>query len=123
MERFYVRRELALTVEYGLDGRACRMRISPRYSLTHFGPNDPAAGMDMVTDVLNEVVPREARGKELGPGEGIRGSCAGAPPPTEYDNVTIIPYYEVCQKPLVNWGVDVVFKRQACESVSRYSER
>ncbi len=121
-ERFNVRWGLMLTVEYGTDGQACRMRIGPHYDINRFGP-DAAAPPDMVADILNEVVPPEMRGKELGPGEKIYGSCAGALLPTEYENVKINPYYGLCEKTPIYRGVDVLFKRKECQSLPRYSDR
>jgi hypothetical protein len=122
VERFNVRWGLELTVEYGTDGQACRMRVERYYNVNRLGP-DEAAPPDMVADILNEVVPLEARGKEIGSGEKIYGSCAGAVPPTEYENVTINPYYGLCEKPPIYLGADVVFKREECQSLPSYSDK
>jgi hypothetical protein len=123
VERFPVRTGLTLTVEYGPGGEVCRMRIEPYHGLQHFPPFDLAAQMDEVNVVLNEIVPPETRGKEFGPGANVSGSCAGAVPPTEYENVTVIQNYGFCQKPLAVRAVDVLFKRPACESLPKYSEK
>ena len=123
VERFLVRSDLALAVEYGADGLACRMHIEARHSLSHSSLNDPAAPMDEVMAVFYEVVPPVASGREIGPGQNVWGSCAGALPPTEYENVTLIPDYGFCQRPLVNRGVIVLFKRPACQSLPKYSEK
>jgi len=122
VERFHVRWDLDVATEYGADGRACKMRIEPHYDLYRAYPDAPAPP-DMVADVLNEVVPPETRGTELGPGEKIKGAYAGAAPPTEYENVTIIPYYGASARTLLNRGVDVLFKRDECASLSRYSDQ
>ena len=122
-ERFTVRPDLALSVEYGPDGGACKMRIEPRqilmYSMAIW--TNPTAPVDEVTQVLNEVAPPETRGKELGPGK-LFGQLAGAPPPTEYQNVTIIQEFGSSDKPLKMSSVAVLFKRPECESLPKYSD-
>jgi hypothetical protein len=122
VERFNVRWGLVVTSEYGVDGRACRVRIEPHYNLYRQASED-AAPPDKVTNILNEVVPAEMRGAELGADEKIRGWCGGALLPTEYENVTINPYYGECQRPLVSRGVDVLFKRDECASLPKYSDK
>ena len=119
-ERFIVRPNLALSVEYGLDGAACKMRIEPRQSLMYSMAvwTNPTAPVDEVTEVLDEVVPPETRGKELGPGK-IFGQLAGAPPPTEYENVTIIQEFGG-SKPTALSSVAVLFKRPECDSLPKY---
>jgi hypothetical protein len=123
VERFVVRPDLTLAVEYGSDDQACRMRIETRHHLGHDSMSDAGAPMDEVQSVLDEVVPENVRGKTLGPGNRIWNSCYGALPPTEYENVTIVPIYKACQKPLIDRGVDVLFKRRVCQTLPKYSEK
>lgn len=122
-ERFVVRPDLVLSVEYGADGAACKMRIEPRQSLMYSMAiwANPTAPVDEVTRVLSEVVPPETRGKDLGPGK-IFGQVAGAPPPEEYENVTIIQEFGVGTKPLVLASVAILFKRPECQSLPKYSD-
>jgi hypothetical protein len=122
VERFHVRWGLDVVAEYGADGQACKMRIEPDYGLFRSSPDDPAPP-DKVADVLNEVVPPDTRGTELGPGEKIKGAYSGAAPPTEYENVTIIPYYGASARILINRGVDVLFKRDDCARLPKYSDK
>jgi hypothetical protein len=121
-ERFVVRPDLVLSVEYGADGAACRMRIESRQSLLFSVAisMNPTAPVDEVMQVLNEVVPPEARGKDLGAGR-IFGQLAGAPPPEEYENVTIIQEFGAGTKPLALSSVAVLFKRSDCQSLPKYS--
>jgi hypothetical protein len=123
VERFLIRSDLTMTVEYGVDRLACRMLIEARHSLSHNSLNDPAPPMDEVMAVFNEVVPPVASGRDIGTGQNVWGSCAGALPPTEYENATVIPDYGLCQRPLVERGVVVLFKRSACQSLPKYSEK
>jgi hypothetical protein len=120
-ERFAVRPDLTLSVEYGSDGSACKMRIEPRHSLIHASWSNPPAPTEEVTDVLNEVAPQESRGKELGPGK-LFGALAGAPPPTEYEKMTVIQEFGNGTKPLIVSSVVVLFKRPACESLPKYTD-
>jgi hypothetical protein len=120
-ERFVVRPDLVLSVEYGADGDACKMRIEPRQSLMYPISTNPAAPVDEAWQVLNEVVPPETRGKELGPGK-MFGQIAGAPPPTEYENVTIIQEFGTGTKPLTMSSIAVLFKRPECQSLPKYSD-
>jgi len=119
-ERFIVRPNLALSVEYGEDGSVCKMRIEPRESLLYSPPSSTNSMLPVeeVTQVLNEVAPPETRGKELGPGK-IFGQLAGAPPPTEYENVTIIQEFGG-SKPTALSSVAVLFKRPECDSLPKY---
>jgi hypothetical protein len=121
-ERFVVRPDLVLSVEYGADGAACKMRIEPRQSLLFAMAirTNPTAPVDEVMQVLSEVVPPETRGKELGPGN-IFGHLVGTPPPTEYENVTIIQEFGT-SKPLALSSVAVLFKRPECDSLPKYSD-
>lgn len=120
-ERFAVRPHLMLAVEYGADGAACKMRIEPMHSLLHGSPGDWRAPMTELTAVLNEVVPEGSRGKELGSGK-LFGAWADAPPPTEYENVTVIQEFGNGSKPLTVSSVVVLFKRPACESLPKYTD-
>ena len=120
-ERFVVRPDLVLSVEFGADGAACKMRIEPRQSLMYPVWTNPTAPVDEVSQVLNEVVPPETRGKELGSGK-IFGQIAGAAPPAEYENVTIIQEFGTGTKPLTMSSVVVLFKRPDCQNLPKYSE-
>jgi hypothetical protein len=120
-ERFVVRPDLMLSVEYGDDNEACKMRIEPRHSLMQEFSEDLPVNMDEITGVLNEVVPPETRGKELGPGKPL-GAIVGTPPTTEYENVTIIPELGLGPKPLKVSRVAVLFKRPACDRLPKYAD-
>jgi hypothetical protein len=122
-ERFVVRPDLVLSVEYGPDGAACKMRIEPRQSLLYDMAirTNPTLPVDEATQALNEVVPPETRGKELGPGK-LFFHVAGEPPPTEYENVTIIQEFGVGTKDMKLSSVAVLFKRPDCQSLPKYSD-
>jgi len=76
----------------------------------------PSADMNKMTEVLDEVVPPNQRGKEVGPGPFFGIHCYGAATPIEYENVIINSYYN-CEKPVKFSGFEVRFKRPACDKV------
>jgi hypothetical protein len=135
VERFVVTPHLSLTVEYGSDGQACRMRVEDLHRYGQFLFTDPSKGsagkpvlnpaisMDEVAVVLDEVVPPESRGKELGPGKPVGPFFDGQLPPTEYENVTFVPYYRFAQRPPAPRGMDVLLKRPDCQSLPKYSDK
>jgi hypothetical protein len=115
VERFRVRPHIRLTAEYGSDDQACVMRIEPVDDLAH--PLDVAkAPVEEVLSALDEIVPPEDRGKELGSGFKIWGECNGTALPTEYESVTISSQNYMCDPHSKVRGVDVHFKRPACEA-------
>ena len=122
-ERYVVRPDLVLAVEYGADGAACKMRIESRQSLMYSMAirTNPTASVDEIMQALNEVVPPETRGEDLGPGK-IFGQLAGAPPPEEYENVTIIQEFGGGAKDMKLSSVAVLFKRPDCQSLPKYSD-
>jgi hypothetical protein len=84
VERFRVRPNIRLTAEYGSDDQACVMRIEPVDDIAH--PLDIAkAPVEEVLSALDEIVPSQDRGKELGSGFKIWGECNGTALPTEYE--------------------------------------
>jgi hypothetical protein len=115
VEQFRVRQDIELTAEYGPDGQACAMRIQSVHDLAY--PLDaPAAPVAEVLSALDEIVPRQARGKELGFGAQMWGACEGVALPTEYENVTISSPDWMCDPHSKVRAVDVHFKRPACEA-------
>jgi hypothetical protein len=123
-ERFRVRPNFTLTAEYGPDRQACAMRIQPLHELGRGeSPNDLAVPGEKLNDVLDEVVPPQMRGKELGPGQKIENACAGTALPIEYENVRVYPYYAFCTNPPKVRGTDVRFKRPACATPSTVNVR
>jgi hypothetical protein len=116
VEQFRVRPDIELTAEYGPDGQACAMRIQSVHDLAY--PLDaPAAPVEEALSALDEIVPRQARGEELGFSEKMWGACKGAALPTEYENVTISSPDWMCDPHSKVRGVDIYFKRPACEAL------
>lgn len=118
LETFRVRPDITLTAEYGPDHQACTMRIQsvPEVHDLTYRLDAPAAPVEEVMAALDEIVPTQARGKEIGPGEQIWGACVGAAFPAEYENVTISSPDWMCDPHSKMRAIDVHFKRSACEA-------
>ena len=116
-ERFNVRPDITLSVEYGEDGETCAMRIEPRPPGLHSQMEGAAAPMQKMTEIVDEIVPMEQRGSKLAVSE--KPACSfGGEPPIEYENVTIKTRYPNCSKPMIPRGIEIHFKRPACDKVT-----
>jgi len=114
VERFAVRPEITVTVEYGSDGKACILVIEPRQALIHaLFVSQPTISKDVAMDVLDEVAPPAARGKLLQGGATLRSGCTafGA---DMYENMQIGLIQSACAEPRGVLRVNVRFKRSAC---------
>jgi hypothetical protein len=99
-ERFTVRPGISLTVQYGSDHLACQFTIAPSKP---FDPSDPIGSYSTmsastVTDILEETVPAEMRGKQIPAGEWATG-CANENEEFEYENVLIVRSVNSCKPP------------------------
>jgi hypothetical protein len=129
-ERFVIKRnatdqnankhDLTLMVEYGSDHEPCRMRVEPRHEFSRSLSADKSVPVEEFISVLDQLVPPEIRGEELGQREPIGISCYQAPPPTEYQNVIVNPH-SFCDRPPAVIGMELHFKRPVCEDLPAYS--
>jgi hypothetical protein len=75
VERFAVRPDVTVTVEYGSDGKTSLLLIESRHAFLHsFLEQQPSMPKETARDVLNEVLP-ETRGKELRSTGSFQSSC------------------------------------------------
>jgi hypothetical protein len=118
VERFAIRPDITMTVEYGSDGKACVLEIEPRQAFIHqLSFSLPTMSKETAQDVLKEVVPPEARGTELaGSGGSFQSSC-GAVVGYAYENLTISLGINACTTPSSVPRAEVQFKRPVCSSV------
>jgi hypothetical protein len=119
VEQFVVRPHVTLTAEYGLDGRACRLRIQPVPDPSLERLDQSAPSMEEAMAVLDEIVPPETRGKPVELSERVSPQCHGAALPSEYENARIDLYYGLCDKVPTVHGIEVYFKRPACETAKK----
>src|SRR5580700_232646 len=79
LERFEARPGISLTVEYGADHLACQMVIEPPQSLIHSEDAQvPLMSSEGVSEMLEEVAPAAARGKQISSGSFQSGCNIGA---------------------------------------------
>ena len=117
VERFSVRPGIGLTVEYGSDRLACQILIQPsRQILSSQEEEARFMSSEMVTDILEEVVPVATRGKETGDFHMVSG-CNNFDV-TEYENVSLTRSIHNCLPltPQREMRATVTFKRDVCRS-------
>jgi hypothetical protein len=121
LERFTVRPGITATVQYGPDHLACQIKIEPQESIIH--PYDPKASLRLmssedVSQILEEIVPRAMRGKEVSNG-GFQASC-GVGNVNEFENVLIVRGESACTptNSVRDTGTQIIFKRDICPKVS-----
>jgi len=114
MERFTVRPGISVTVEYGSDHLACHVLIEPPQSLIHRDEQARLMSSEVVSEVLEEIVPAATRGKEISTGSFQSGcNVAGI---TQYENVSIMRSTHTCDlaSPDQDARTIITFKRDIC---------
>ena len=116
MEAFEVRPGISLTMQLGSDHRACQAQFQPTETLIHRGMSK-YMNSETVAEILEELVPARARGKDIG-GASIRTSC-GAMEITHYENAWIGHGMSMCvsSESYRDFRVSVIFTRAACPAV------
>lgn len=131
MERFTARPGINVTVEYGSDGLACEVRISPASSLVEEEQLQAALrakngervvfpeatfrrmSSPVVDELIEQVAPASMRGKAFG-SLPSQASCA-AIETDDYENVKISRGIALCEsKEKADCGVSISFKRDIC---------
>jgi len=116
-ERFIARPGISLTVQYASDHLACQMLIeSPRQLLLQKNSEGTLLSPDKVTDILEEVIPLAARGKELN--HVVANAGCNAISFIEYENVSITRAVHECVplQPDREFSATVTFKRDICRN-------
>jgi hypothetical protein len=116
-ERFIARPGIALTVQYGSDHLACQMLVeSPRQLLLQKNSEGTLLSPDKVTEILNEVVPASARGKQLN--QVVTEAGCNVFTFTIYENVSISRATYECLplQPDRESSASVEFKRDICRN-------
>jgi hypothetical protein len=122
VERFAIRPDITMAVEYGSDGKACIVEFEPRQAFIH-GMYIPELTFSKETalELLDEVTPPEIRGEEktslFGSG-GFQSSCIGGVF-GEYENIQVSAGMHMCKTPIAVRSLSVRFKRPACEPLRK----
>jgi hypothetical protein len=114
LERFQARPGISVTVEYGSDHLACRALIEPPRALFHTEENLPLMSSGTVTEILEEIVPAQVRGKEIS--RSVTESGCNEFEIVEYGNVTIMRSTHNCLPltPERQVRAAIAFKRDIC---------
>jgi hypothetical protein len=117
LERFQARPGISLTVQYGSDRQACEMAIGPLQPLIHQEGESQFTSSESVSEILEEVAPVAARGKQIS--EGSFQSSCGVGTVTDYENVTISRGTSACRaaSPDRDSSAQIIFKRDICPKV------
>ena len=120
-ERFAARPGIALTVQYGSDGLACQVLLESPQPLLH-AENNLSMSSDVVTEILEEVVPLASRGNEIR--TMLTQSGAHQVRFTDYVNVSIMRATHNCLrlKPDCELRTTVTFKRDACRQPAQVAK-
>jgi hypothetical protein len=97
VERFVVRPGIALTVEYGSDTTACQMVIEPMHSIVRRDTAVKYMRPEVVTQILDEVLPESDRGTQLR--RLVTKSGCNAFEITDYENAIIVRTTHTCDLP------------------------
>ncbi len=118
MERFLARPGISLTVEYGSDGVACKMRIEGEPPRDARGIST-LLSVDDVTQVLDEAVPPETRGAKIGSLGGFQSGVTYQHG-EKYENDSILRLTTACKLPRHECDVSasVTFARKPCENLN-----
>jgi hypothetical protein len=114
LERFTVRPGITATVQYGADHLACQIKIERYRSIVGQDPETaPRISSQEISEVLEELVPRAVRGKEI-INSSFQSSACGAGNMNEFENVTISQSLSPCQ----DSSAQIIFKRDICSKVT-----
>lgn len=116
LERFTVRPEVSLLVEYGHDALPCQMQIEPRHALVHDENSEASMAMGTVAEVLSEVVPVSTRGILLLRSNSQMSRLGSEL--TQYQNVSVTTQTltDGVQTPRA-LSVFITFRREACKNL------
>jgi hypothetical protein len=114
LERFMARPGITLTAEYGSDDSACWVLIEPPRPLLHPEESLPLISSNMVTEILEEIVPVSTRGMIISSSISSNG-CAESRR-TEYQGLTIDRVRNNCLSPTPEHEIraTITYKRDIC---------
>jgi len=122
VQRFAIRPDITMTVEYGDDHNACILDIRPRQAFIQgFPGSQDSFSKDTAVELLNEVVAPADRGNQpLGFPDGITAisSCAGITVGGTRSVQTEVGL-DFCKKPVGVRSLEVQFNRPACDSLTK----
>jgi hypothetical protein len=125
VQRFAIRSDITMAVEYGSDHQACILEIEPRQAFIHglFGSQE-SFSKETALQLLDEVAPPEVRGEDKMPlfQGGFQVSCGGATLGLS-EHAQMSMGLDLCKKPIGVRSLRVSFTRPACEPLTKWNSQ
>ena len=122
VERFIARPDITATVEYGNNGSMCQVVIEALKPLVRRDQTLRHIRSDAVSAIIEEIVPRNSRGRELNTLKEYMGCAHGET--TEYENVVISRSWDQCTlSPERESMATVTRKRGGCPPALIFSKQ
>lgn len=120
LERFAIRPDITMAVEYGSDGKACIFDFRPRQAFIHgMAVRELTFSNETALELIDEVTPPEIRGKVKIPlfaSGGVQSSCSGVEWGV-YENIGVSAVMHFCKDPIAVRSLGVRLKRPACDAL------
>ncbi len=119
-ERFAVRPDITMAVEYGSDGKACIFEFEPRQAFSHgMTVRELTFSKETALELIDEVTPPEVRGQVKFPlfeSGGVQSSCGGFQW-GDYENIQVSAGMHFCKDPIAVRSLTVRLRRPACDAL------
>lgn len=121
VERFAIRPDITMAVEYGSDGKACIFDFEPREAFIHgMAIRELTFSKETALELLDDVTPPQIRGQVKVPlfdSNVVRSSCGGFEW-GDYENIQVSAGMHFCKNPIAIRSLVVRFKRPACDALN-----
>jgi hypothetical protein len=125
VQRFVIRPDITMTVEYGSDHQACILEVEPRQAFIHglFG-SQASFSKETALQLLDEVAPSELRGKDTMPlfSGYVQTSCGGFTTGLS-EHAQLVMGLDLCKTPATVRSLRVTFTRPACEPLTKWNSQ
>jgi len=124
VQRFAIRPDVTMTVEYGPDQKACILDVEPRQAFIHGFPGSQASfSKETALELLDEIAPPEVRGKDTLPlFEGYAVSSCGGLTFGSSEHAQVSAGLDLCKTPITVRSLRVSLTRPACEPLTKRIE-
>jgi hypothetical protein len=123
VQRFAIRPDITLTVEYGSDHKACILDVAPRQAFVHaFFGGQASFSKEAALELLDEVATPEVRGtEETSLFSNMFQSSCGAGTVGVWKNAQVSMSLNVCKAPVTVQSLRVSLTRSACEPLTKWN--
>ena len=120
LERFAIRPDITMAVEYGSDGKACIFDIEPRQAFIHgMAIRELTFSKETALELIDEVTPPGVHGQVKFPlfeSGGVQSSCLGIAWGA-YENIQVSAGMHFCKDPIAVRSLTVRLRRPACDAL------